>query len=318
MDPQTIRLYEENQDGTPRKSAILNIFHENRYYRFHLIRLRHRRIRKADSRLITPEDAHTHAVFHILLFTDGQGTIFREQNLICQPGQILIIDPGILHAIEGQTSTHLEFFALTFYLSSVEGDSFCGKLTSYLRELCGVPLSDTMQYPHPCSTYHFQQMRNRLEIILDLLLQPQTGQNTVLTDYHLLGFFLSLVEELSHIDSSRHPDPNFIALERSRHFLEQHLASPIAIADLAAIANLSRGHFHRLFRKYYGITPVRYQQNLRISAAQRMLRNTLWPLSEIAAKTGFQNVYYFSKVFKDITGLTPGRYRRQYRFSEDS
>jgi len=33
--------------------------------------------------------------------------------------------------------------------------------------------------------------------------------------------------------------------------------------------------------------------------------------TEIAAQTGFENIFYFSKIFKKVTGMSPARYKKQ-------
>jgi YesN/AraC family two-component response regulator len=33
--------------------------------------------------------------------------------------------------------------------------------------------------------------------------------------------------------------------------------------------------------------------------------------AEIAAQTGFENIFYFSRIFKKITGMSPGHYKKQ-------
>jgi AraC family transcriptional regulator len=38
------------------------------------------------------------------------------------------------------------------------------------------------------------------------------------------------------------------------------------------------------------------------------------PYAEIAAQTGFENLFYFSKIFKKVTGMSPGSYRKQIDF----
>lgn len=57
------------------------------------------------------------------------------------------------------------------------------------------------------------------------------------------------------------------------------------------------------------IREAQFQNSIRISRAQDLLSSSDLSVSEIAAQTGFDSVYYFSRHFKQSTGLTPKAYR---------
>ena len=44
--------------------------------------------------------------------------------------------------------------------------------------------------------------------------------------------------------------------------------------------------------------------------AEFLLKETDEPIKEIAAKSGFSNVFYFSRMFRRFFGTTPGKLRR--------
>ena len=49
----------------------------------------------------------------------------------------------------------------------------------------------------------------------------------------------------------------------------------------------------------------------RIEKAKELLRDLNRPTKQIAYQTGFESVFYFSRLFKEKTGLTPTQYRRR-------
>jgi AraC-like DNA-binding protein len=86
--------------------------------------------------------------------------------------------------------------------------------------------------------------------------------------------------------------------------------------DFNAIAKhhgLSPSTLRRRWFEAVKITPGRYLQNLRLQNARRLLAETTLPVGEIAAQTGFQDMFYFSRRFKSETKRTPTQYRRHYR-----
>jgi transcriptional regulator GlxA family with amidase domain len=61
-----------------------------------------------------------------------------------------------------------------------------------------------------------------------------------------------------------------------------------------------------------GLSPNQYHLNLRITRAQELLESTLLNIEEVADQTGFENIYYFSKIFKKKVGTSPKVYRKQF------
>jgi AraC-like DNA-binding protein len=98
-------------------------------------------------------------------------------------------------------------------------------------------------------------------------------------------------------------------LRRARDYLCAHFCEEIGLADLAAIAGLSRAHLIRAFRRRYFITPHAFQTDLRIRHARRLLRDGVAP-SDVANRCGFADQAHFTRHFKARTGVTPAIYRK--------
>jgi AraC-like DNA-binding protein len=101
-----------------------------------------------------------------------------------------------------------------------------------------------------------------------------------------------------------------------QHIVVQFRHRPHHSHDLEEIARdhgLSTSTLRRRWFEALKITPGRYLLNLRLQNARRLLAETTLPVGEIAARTGFQDMFYFSRRFKLETKLTPTQYRRRYR-----
>ncbi|KYP16263.1 AraC family transcriptional regulator [Flavihumibacter sp. CACIAM 22H1] len=97
----------------------------------------------------------------------------------------------------------------------------------------------------------------------------------------------------------------------SIRYIQLNLPLQISVALLARRVNHNEDYFSRLFYKYTGQRPLPYIQEKRIERAQYLIATTSLAFTEIAERTGFESLSYFSKIFKRITCLTPGAYRRQ-------
>jgi len=90
----------------------------------------------------------------------------------------------------------------------------------------------------------------------------------------------------------------------------------ISIPELAAAANLSAGHLHRLFRERYGCGPAYALDLIRLARAATALLRTNATIAEIAADCGYSNPYHFSRRFSLAYGDPPGTFRRRRQLSD--
>jgi len=93
-------------------------------------------------------------------------------------------------------------------------------------------------------------------------------------------------------------------------YIEDNYDKKINVDDLAKQMNMSRFHFSRLFKELTSKTISDYVNFVRINKSEYLLRNTSMSVSEIALATGFNDVYYFSRLFKSYKNVSPSKIRR--------
>jgi AraC family transcriptional regulator len=99
-------------------------------------------------------------------------------------------------------------------------------------------------------------------------------------------------------------------LAAAREVMEERMAEPIPLADLAAAVSLSVSQFSRQFKASTGETPHRFLMRLRAETAFRLLRSTAMPISEVAARCGFSHQEHLTRVLRAHSGSTPAAVRR--------
>lgn len=92
----------------------------------------------------------------------------------------------------------------------------------------------------------------------------------------------------------------------------------LSINELATISGMSEGHFRRVFKNVYSVSPMQYIKNIRINYAKNLLILKEYSISEIAQLSGFTNSFYFCKRFKTETDMTPSEYRNTHTESSFS
>ena len=95
--------------------------------------------------------------------------------------------------------------------------------------------------------------------------------------------------------------------------IEQQLAEPLNIGQLAAQCALSPYHFARMFRESFGVPPHQYLLARRLTRARELLRNSRLSLGDVALACGFASASHFANRFKQTVGATPGEYRAAFR-----
>ncbi|MEO0348719.1 MAG: AraC family transcriptional regulator [Cyanobacteria bacterium P01_A01_bin.15] len=98
-------------------------------------------------------------------------------------------------------------------------------------------------------------------------------------------------------------------LSRVLDYVDACLVQDIKMADLAQLLGMSPFHFARLFKQSMGISPHQYVIQQRIERAKRLLKQTDYPIIEIALECGFGSHSHLSKQFRRLTGITPKAYR---------
>jgi AraC family transcriptional regulator len=100
-------------------------------------------------------------------------------------------------------------------------------------------------------------------------------------------------------------------------YIDSHIASPVFVADLCALIQLSEAHFSRAFRRTFGKSPHAFLISRRVELAAQYMLQTDEPLSDIALRCGFTDQPHLCKHFRQVTGRTPGAWRRAYCSEDD-
>jgi AraC-like DNA-binding protein len=90
--------------------------------------------------------------------------------------------------------------------------------------------------------------------------------------------------------------------------IRAHLAEPLTLERLAALAGLSVWRFATVFRQRVGMAPHRYVSLLRVQHAQALLREGV-PVASVASEAGFYDQSHLARRFKRVCGMTPTQYR---------
>ncbi|MFD5537291.1 helix-turn-helix domain-containing protein [Streptomyces sp. NPDC127079] len=80
---------------------------------------------------------------------------------------------------------------------------------------------------------------------------------------------------------------------------------PLSIDAIAAAAHMSRASLHRHFKAATGMSPLKYQKNLRLQEARRRLVAGDTTAAQIAQAVGYVSATQFNREYRSAYGLPP-------------
>ena len=101
------------------------------------------------------------------------------------------------------------------------------------------------------------------------------------------------------------------SFSKSLEYIHGNFASEISIDRLAKIENLSISRYNTVFKENFGMPPIKYIINLRMSNACQLLEGTDMSIKQIGFLSGYRDPHFFSKLFKKYMGMSPLAYRQE-------
>ncbi|MGY0392224.1 AraC family transcriptional regulator [Bizionia sp. KMM 8389] len=94
-------------------------------------------------------------------------------------------------------------------------------------------------------------------------------------------------------------------------FIKENLTNKdMSVNLLAKKAHMSTSHFHKQFKNTLGISPIDYINSEKIKFSKKLIKESQnFRISEIAFKSGFNNVSYFNRQFKKMELITPQQFK---------
>ncbi|CAM3717761.1 response regulator [Marinicrinis lubricantis] len=134
-------------------------------------------------------------------------------------------------------------------------------------------------------------------------------------DQDLIHAFLQLVQDAyfadaQHMDGAKSTSADLA--EEISVYLQSRFDTPISYDDLQEKFGYHKDYLAQLFRQRFHMSPNKYLVQLRIEHAKQLMSvHADLPLKEIAARVGYEDPLYFSKVFKSLEGMSPSKFRER-------
>ncbi|GAA0133193.1 AraC family transcriptional regulator [Paenibacillus sp. YSY-4.3] len=279
-------------------------------YPFNIFRLREKQQQKGAPSFYL----HWHDHFEILLVVEGKAVFFIDSNPYeAQPGDIIIVPSGALHAGYAADEGPLEYYAIVFNAAMLRhGKTPDPKHALYIAPYLDGGLLFPIQLSHQdAANLRFKHV---LEEVISEFEGKQPGYELMVKSQLYMLFTLLSRRFMPGEQQGRANLAHTRNTDRFKQLLlhiDAHYAEPITVSKAASMMNLNPYHFCKIFKKTTGSTLIEYVNYIRINEAMRLLSGSDLTITEIAEQIGCGNPNYFTKLFRQYKGVTPSQWRKE-------
>jgi AraC family transcriptional regulator, L-rhamnose operon transcriptional activator RhaR len=257
--------------------------------------------------------AHRHLFVEIAVVMGGTGQHVAEHGTYAaQVGDVFVIHPGAWHAYAGchrcvVANCYFGAELLDRELAWMRQDAAVAPLLAEPRAALGVPQAATRLSAQGCEDYRR---------VIDLLVaRTQTLTPSMRVEcLGLLTAALGILAQTGQPSSSGDvgravvPHPAVVAAQQ---MLEERLAYPWTLVEMAYQLHIDRSYLVRLFKQATGDAPMSFLARRRAARAATLLRTTATPIGEIGCAVGWDDPTQFNRRFKAFYGMSASTYRAQ-------
>lgn len=249
------------------------------------------------------EVLHSHSYYEVQVLKKGSCNIkSHNQNVLVSEGEMIIICPGDLHVPAIKLSDSLEKNALALRVEKCPGEE---GYYEYFKEI----LDKHAMMPLKVSS----ELMEKVSLFFSL--RPASIRETFLVNLtaHEVLFGIFEIFEDFVVDNPLSNSEGIVLREHEEALLDVLVNSPIQLTlpDIAERLGYSVRQVQRFIQKKYGMPYIIMLRTRKIDSIKKLLTDEPdIPVSEIAARVGYNSETSLYRDFKKHVGCTPCEYRK--------
>ena len=129
-------------------------------------------------------------------------------------------------------------------------------------------------------------------------------------EYRVLSELYKILYEMQKGNSLPYlPESKRELIKPAVEYIHRHYTDElINVEKLSELCGISYDYLRKLFQQYYGCSPIKMINGLKLKRAKELLSSGLYSVSEITFLAGFSDLSHFSRFFKENVGVSPSEY----------
>lgn len=259
--------------------------------------------------------------YEIIFVSDGECKItIEDTEYLCKKDDVVFIRPDINHKFDVEKNDfvqpHIHFDISYSQKSEKTGISFKpkNKMTKHELSLVQKDIFKDLCIPYVFKPKKPDAFKNLLFEIIELF-QRKAYNYELLSKSKMLELLALIIEQF---DTCRTTDSELILnpITAVKDYIDNNYPSIITLESLSKQFYFNKYTLLRKFRATYDQNIISYYHEKRVKYIKELLSETELPISTIAEKLNFSDIYSLSRFFKTKTGYSPTDYRKNYSRTE--
>lgn len=256
-------------------------------------------------------ELHKHNFFELILVESGTGN--HQLNGIFfpyDPGDVFLLTPNDAHEFEIATKTKFIFLKFTEQV-------FLEKLNTNKKTYWEIALKNVLhQFQNVASSIIFDDKdKTNLFSLMNIMLYE--FKNTALFNnevvLEIFGAVMTIVSRnlnqrkvsVKNYDKDSEKVNSILTYIRINTFDKEKMD----IKNMASQFYMSANYISIFVKKHTGISIQQHIIQAKIKAAEKLLKQKRFTVTEIAERLGFNDASHFSKLFKKYRSVSPSRFK---------
>ena len=256
-----------------------------------------------------PVAPHSHYFSEVLLVRSGTCRITRgSRTILLGPGELMFVPPLVRHSLAQSGDSPVVLDVVKFSASRLlELPSYLSVLRSFFTDAARYPDRPVPMTAEEVKTWHLDS------IVQECIVENE--KQAFAWDLHIHALLYLLITNLARfwltrreslpVQEPAETDP----IMDIPAYIEQHIAEPLRVEDLARRCSLSYPWFAKRFHEIFGLSCKQFIERIRMQAVEQYLVYSDLDLSQISKLTGYTDSSHMVKDFRRMTGTTPGQFR---------
>lgn len=235
-----------------------------------------------------------------------------DQEILLKEGDGIILNSRVLHKYRNAGVGECIYQSIVVHPAYIFGNQDTIIYKKYMKPVLNNP--DLAIYLlSQCNAPH-KGMIDKIEACFQSWKEKKAGYEWRLRDM-MSEILRDMYRDIASVQPIEEITENVrsVEIERVRmiiSYIEHNLSAKITIEDIANTVSVSVRECQRCFRKVMGKTIVQEIVEQRVKKAEKMLKYTSMPISEISELCGFNSTSYFIKNYRQYFGVSPAAYRK--------